>query len=225
MELDDLQNAWAAHGRRLDEMIRLNRRLLRTVDLGKTRSAMQRLRAAIGVEIAIGLVALVALGAFIGDELADLRFVLPAVVLDLAALVILVTTVRQAVMVSAIDYDGPVATIQRHLEALRAFRIRCTQGTLLLAPLLWTPLLIVGLRAMFGVDAYVLLGPGYLIANLLLGLAFVPAMLWACRRYADHLSRSPWIQRLARDVAGTSLTAALGHLASIAAFEHEEGGA
>jgi hypothetical protein len=124
----------------------------------------------------------------------------------------------------SVDYTGPVAAIQRRLEALRALRIRTTQAIFLLSPLLWTPLLIVGLRALFGVDAYAVLGIPYLLANLTFGVTFALATLWVCRRFADRLDRSPFVQRLARDVAGANLTAALQKLEALAAFEREEGG-
>jgi len=224
MELDELRQHWAAYDRRLDEVLRLNRQLLRSTNLGRIRSAMQRLRAVLGFELVLDLILVVALGAFMAAHLSEPRFLIPAIVLNLVVLGTLVATLQQWVRASALDYDAPVATIQHRLEAVRVSRIRSTQWLLLLAPLLWTPLLIVALRAGLGVDAYALLGVRYLIANLLFGLAFVPVMWWACRRFADRLDRAPWVQRLARDVAGRNLTAALDQLASIAAFEREEDG-
>ncbi|MDY7232891.1 hypothetical protein [Hyalangium rubrum] len=224
MELDELRQRWAAQDRRLDEVLRLNRRRLRTLDLDKTKSAMQRVRAMIAIRLVIDGVAVVAMGAFIAAHLSEFRFLVPALSLHLVVLGVLISTIREWVMASAIDYDAPVIEIQRRLESLRVARIRTTQAVMLLAPLLWTPLLIVGLRVLPGLDAYALLGAKYLLANLLFGLAFIPAMVWACRRFADRLDRAPWVRSLARDVAGPSLTAALDQLARISAFEHEERG-
>jgi hypothetical protein len=225
MDLDELQQRWVAQDRKLDEALRLSQRALRTTELVRTRSAMQRLSAAIGLESAVSTVAVVVLGSFIADNIAELRFVFAALSLLGVALGVLVWTLRQAIQAGAIDYDAPVVTLQHHLQALRASRIRSTQVVLLISPLLWTPLLIVGLRAAFGVDAYATPGGTYLLVNLLCGLAFIGAMFWFCRRFADRLGRSPLVQRLARDVAGRNLSAALDQLARIAAFEREEGSA
>jgi hypothetical protein len=79
-------------------------------------------------------------------------------------------------------------------------RIRVTKWTLLSAPLLWTPLLIVALKGQLGLDAYAIFSQSWLAAN---------------------LERSPCIQSLMRDIAGYNLTAAAGFLSSLARFEEE----
>src|SRR5208282_3319335 len=113
-----------------------------------------------------------ALGVFIADQLGALRFLLPALVLDGVAVALVATTARQWFLAGEVDYDGPVTVSQRQLERLRVMRIRETKWVLLLSPLLWTPLLIVALKALFGVDAYAALGTPYLCANLFFGVAF-----------------------------------------------------
>ncbi len=222
MELDDLRTVWAAQDRRLDEALRLNRRLL-TLELDKARSAMQRLRWMLGIELAVGGVILLALGSFIVAHLSEPRFSVPALLMHLVVAGVCGSAGWQWVKAGEIHYDAPVAEIQRRLEGLRVVRIRTTQGVLLCGPLLWTLFVIVCLRGL-GVDAYELLGMRYLLANLGFGIAFVLAVVWVCRRFADRLERATWVRSLARDVAGRNLTAALDQLARIAAFEREPTG-
>jgi hypothetical protein len=221
MELDEMQKRWAAQDKKLDEVLRLNRKLLDTERFGRARSALQRLRAGLGLELLLNAVAVFALGAFIGEHVAEPRFLLPAVVLDVAAVAILAASVRQWTLARAVDFTAPVTVSQRRLEQLRVLRIRVTQWVLLASLLLWTPLLILGLRAVFGVDAYATLGAPYLLANLAVGVAFIPLMRWAARRWAHRLEGTGWARRWAEALAGTSLTAALGQLASITDFERE----
>jgi hypothetical protein len=221
MELDELQKRWAAQDQRLDEVLHLNRQVLRAGGLGRARSALQPLRLGLALESALNVLVVVALGDFLGNHFAEPRYFLPAVALDVAAVALLISTVRQWVMASEVGYDGPVAPSQRRLEALRILRIRVTQWVLLLSPLLWTPLLIVGLRALFGVDAYAALGIPYLLVNLAFGVAFVSVVRWAARRWAHRLERTGWARGWAEAMAGTSLTAALAQLASIDDFAHE----
>ncbi|ADO75405.1 hypothetical protein [Stigmatella aurantiaca] len=223
MDLDGLRKSWEAHDRRLDEALHLNRELLRSKGLDRFRSTMQRMRAMLVIELSIGAVSLVALGSFIGAHLSEPRFWLPGLLLQLAALGIGGEALLQWVKSGSIHYDAPVTVIQHRLERLRVYRIRTTKWVLWAAPLLWTPLLIVALRAGLGVDAYAVLGTGYLLANVLFGLVFLAAMVWGSRRFAGRLGRTPWVQRLARDMAGTNLNAALAQLALISSFEREEG--
>jgi hypothetical protein len=112
--------------------------------------------------------------------------------------------------------------IQKRMETLRAQRIRATMLTLLGAPLLWTPLLIVGLKGLLGLDAYAILSARYLLANALFGLAVIPLAVWIARRSADRMGRSPLVQRLLRDLAGHNLNAAAGFLSQLERFEAEE---
>jgi hypothetical protein len=92
----------------------------------------------------------------------------------------------------------------------------------LLEPLLWILLLIVVLEAFFGVDAYAVLDSGWLLLNLILGLAVIPLAICMSKRYADRLERSPMVQRFMKDIAGHSLSSATRFLAKLKDFEKQE---
>lgn len=218
MELDELKRRWEAQSRKLDEVLKLNRQL----ELGAVRTALQRLRAGLWVELAMDVAALLLLGGSAGALLSAPRFAIPALALFALAVGELSATIRQLARLGAVDYGAPVVEIQRRLEAVGAARIRGTQRILLLSPLIWALLLVVGPR-LFGVDAYAALGVPYLLANLALGLALPPVAVVLARRYADRLDRSPFVRRLARDVAGKGLGVARERLARLAAFEREDG--
>jgi hypothetical protein len=140
----------------------------------------------------------------------------------LAVLVLTIANaVRHMAMISRIDYSAPVVTIQRSFAELRASRLRATQRLLLFAPLLWTPLAIVGARSVFGLDIYRIGGIGWVAANLTFGVAAIPVMIWIAQHYADRFDRSPFLKRLADDVAGRSLSVAMGLLDEVARFEED----
>jgi len=218
MELDELQKRWAVQDSKLEELLRWR---LRTEEMGRARPALQRLRAGLGFEVLLNGLLVAFLGAFLGGHFSALRFAIPAAVLDVGAIALLASSVRQWVLASSVQADGPVMVSQRRLEDLRVLRIRTTKWTLLASPLLWTPFLIVGLEGFFAVDAYAVLGGPYLLANLLFGMAFIPLMLWAARRWAPRLEKGGWLRRWAEALAGTSLTSALKQLATLAEFERE----
>jgi hypothetical protein len=74
LDLDEMKKQWAEHDRKLDESIRLNRQLLSTTNLNGARSAMQRMAAFLGLEAAVQLAVVVALGSFIYEHIAMMRF-------------------------------------------------------------------------------------------------------------------------------------------------------
>ncbi|MGA2738976.1 MAG: hypothetical protein ABSG65_16180 [Bryobacteraceae bacterium] len=221
VELDDLRKTWAEYDRKLDVNIRLSKQLLIATKLNRVRSPLRRLAFFLGLESVIQFAVVVALGSFIYEHIAMARFALPAAALDVFAIAILIAIIRQIVAALQIDYDQPIAIIQKQLEDLRVLRIRYIQGIFLVATLVWTPLLIVALKGLWGLDAYRLLGTAYLVANLLVGLAIIPLAIWLSKKFAGRMGRAPMIQRFMKDLAGYNLNAAAGFLAALSEFEEE----
>ena len=219
MELEDLKKTWEERDRRLDAAIRVNTGMLGVAITSRAETAMRRLSRLLWLELlSLGVIVLW-LGSFAADHVAELRFLVPAAALGICTIARAIACIRQLAGSGAIDYGAPIVAIQRRLESLRVQRIRAVTVTLLLAPLLWTPLLIVALQGLAGVDAWAVLSRGWLAANLLLGVAVIPLAVWLSRRYAERMKRSPFVQRLMRDLAGTNLAAATGFLSTLARFE------
>jgi hypothetical protein len=222
MELDELKQKWAEHDRKLDGNIRLTRQLLSATKMNRARSALQRLAVFLALESVLALAVIIALGSFIGDHIARVRFAVPAAALDLFEIATLIVLIQQIRLAVYIDYHKPVAAIQKQLASLRMLHIRHVQWTLLLAPLVWTPLLIVALEGFLRVDAYKTLGAAYLLANLLFGLAIIPPAIWLSKKFGDRMDRSPRIQWLMKELAGYNLNAASDFLATLSEFEEEK---
>lgn len=225
MELDDLKRTWEEYDKRMDINIRLNTRLLRGSVLGKAEAALKGLSRLLLVELLLSLCGALWLGSFLWEHAAETRFLVPAATLHLYVIAIVITCIRQIVAISQADYSAPIVAIQKRLESLRVERIRTTTWTLLLAPLVWTPFLIVTLKALFDVDVYATFGALWLAANVLLGLLVIAVGVWISRRFAGRMKRSSPLLRLFRDIAGHNLTAATGFLCSLSQFEDEESGA
>lgn len=222
MELDDLKQRWEDQDRKLGAALRLNTRLLQASVLGRAETSLRGLSRFLWFELLTDLLAVVFLGSFIANHVSEPRFLIPAAVLHLCFIGLLMAGVRQLVALKAVDYSEPIVVIQRRLESLRAERIRTVILTLVCAPLLWTPLMIVALKGLFGMDAYATFGALYLIANLLFGLLLIALAVWISKRYEARMNRSPFVQSLMRDLAGKSLASAAAFLGSITDFEKDE---
>ena len=153
------------------------------------------------------------------EHLGEPRYFIPAVLLYLYALGYLIAVGRQLVSAGGIDYDEPVVVIQKRFEGLRLARIRTTLWALLFAPLMWLPILIVGMRGFFGVDIYQSANAGWLVANVVFGLAVIPLAIVIARRYGPRLESSSVMGRLADAIAGRALAEAHASLDSIRRFE------
>ena len=221
MELDDLQRRWLEQDAKLDLTLKLTRRLLRQPVLDRAASRTRRLGVGLWFELVTNLAALVLLGWMQGALSPTPGLLIARSVLQLAAIALVIASIRQLVALSKLDYSAPVVTIQRQLESLRRERSRAMQWTLVASPLLWTPLCIVIMKVLLHVDAIAAFGVPYIAANLALGAIVILAAVWISHRYADRMARAPLIQRLMRVLAGSNLAAASGYLKSIDEFERE----
>ncbi|HYR30209.1 MAG TPA: hypothetical protein VEU30_17210 [Thermoanaerobaculia bacterium] len=211
MELDDFKGNWNDGG-----AIRVNPRAAHAHALVRTEDSLRRQWRGVVFELILDALALLAIGSFLGDHFSEPRYLIPAAVLHLAVILLAIPLGRQLVLLRGIDYTRPVVEIQRQVELVRIEEIRATKWTLLISPLLWVPLLIVALKGLLGIDVWAIFDLGWILANVLFGVAFIPLMLWASRTVK---AGSPRMQRWMDSLAGRSLRAARLSLEQVAEFE------
>jgi hypothetical protein len=218
LDLDEMKQTWAVQDRKLEESIRLNKRLLTAAHLNGARSALQHLTFFLSLGAVVWLAIVVALGNFIYEHVTVVRLALPAVASDLFAIGMFGATVAQIAGLQRIDYGKPVATIQRQLESLRVLRIRTVQWGLSAGTVVWAPFLIVASKAVLGVEGF---SVPWLWTNLVFGLSLIPLAIWLSKIFGDRMGQFPFVQRLMNDIAGRNLNEAIGFLATVSEFEHE----
>jgi hypothetical protein len=222
MVLDDFQKRWLANDARIDDVIRINKRLLLHAELAAPRSALGRSRFGDLIEVLIGVLCLFWTGAFIHAHFAELRFVVPAMALHLWLVGAVAIAVVRFVRAGAISYDAPVLEIQRQIEALRVFTMRSLRLLFVFGVAVWVvPFSIVALRSWFGVDSYAVVSWEVLLVTFLASVFLALGIMKVCALCAARLDSSPRLQQLARSLAGYNLVAAQDLLAKLVAFERE----
>ena len=219
MDLDELKEKWINYDRKLDESLRLNRQLLQAMKLPRAKSALQRLAMLLSLESVLWLVGIVALGQFIYRNITMMRFALPAALLDLYAIANFAVLIAQIASALQIDYDKPIAVIQKQIEALRVLRIRYIQGSVVGGFIVWVPFVIVVLKMFLGIDAYRVFGTAWLLANVLFGLVPIVLAIWVSKKLCRTIGRYPRIQKFMNDLAGYNLNAARRTIAGLSEFE------
>lgn len=218
MELDDLQEMWRGYDARLDASLALNERLLRRASLGGTQTALGRLALGVRIELAADAIALLFIGGFAADHVREPGPFAAAAVLGVATLALVIALATALVAIGRIDFDAPVVAIAGSLDRLRLLRAWTVFATLAVSPLLWTPLLIVALRAFAGVDAIAAFGLPYVAANLAVGVALLAvASLVARRAGANPHAPSPY-RRLLDVLAGYEVRAARKQVDALARY-------
>jgi hypothetical protein len=223
IDLEELKEKWTDYDPRLEENIRLNRKLLSTIKLEAGRTQIRRLFVFTAAHALLWFGCIVWLGNFIYSHVAAPSFALAAGAVDLYAIGLLIALIRQMAMVKGIDYGQPITAIQTQLEAVRILRIRTTQWGVLAGMVVWAPALIVVAQAFFGLDIFRLVGTTWVTANLLFGVGLATLIIWTSKKFGESFTRSPLIQQLMKDLAGTNLNAAVTFLTTLSEFERETG--
>ena len=194
-------------------------KIFRELKLERTRSALRPLWWLLGTELAIALGATVLLGGFLADHWHLARFAVPAIVLDVVAVLTIGSAAAQLRLLSSLDYAQPVVAIQSVLTELALRRVREVRWQWLLMLPLWTPFAIVVAQGIFGFDLYRWFGAGWVAANVVFGIACTPLMVWLARRL--DAGRDGIVGGLLDDIAGRRMADAMGRLDEVAAFESE----
>ena len=165
------------------------------------------------IDLVFGVAVLLFTGSFLGDHWLEPTLVLLALGLMVASVVFVIDNIRQLEYASRVAWDGPIADIQLAVNRLRHARIRQFKWIILLSPLVGFCGLIVGLQWLldrlpephFILDK---LDPWWVVANIVFGVAFIPAGVVIARGLGRRWQQQPFWQNLLDDISGRSLAAA-----------------
>ena len=222
MTLDDLKAEWAARDRRLEKGIELNTQLLRESYVDRHGSSVRRW--SLGgflFELPFYIVAIAALGVFIVRHFDEVKFVVPALLLDVWCIAMLAATAYQFGSIYRLDFGKPVIALQKALVSIRMARLRAVKWGFAAGLLVWcAPFWIVIAKAALDVDLYVL--PGFLAFNAI-GCGVLAALIvWLLRRYSERFQRFAFVKAFLDSIAGRDLAKANEFMKRLSSFATEE---
>ena len=223
MELDELKQTWTEHAQKLDRILSLNLRGLKTAQLDKTKSALGRFKAFRLFETLVGILILIPLGSYIADRISVPTLAIPALILAASILVPVIANIRQLFLLGRISYADSVTTIQRKLEEIRLHYLRSFWLPVLMLPL-YMAYVVVAFNLFFGVDIIAHGDATFLWVNLAVSLVFVVPAVWVLRNLSFKNTDNSVIRALVHGNGGTQMIAALEFLNALQAFENEENG-
>jgi fatty acid desaturase len=210
MQLEDLQRQWNSLDEKLDRTLKLDAELLRLAVVQPARRRLHRLAIWPAIDVAFCLVILLGTGAFLETHWRTWSLIGPATVLMIAAIVLLVESVRQIERISKIDWGGTVVEIQSSLSKLGIAKIRQFKWIMLLSPLIGFCAVIVGLQWLLDLlpqPHFILdkLNGRWVISNYVFGVLFIPVCLVVVRFLSNRFRGRSWWQRMLEDISGSSM--------------------
>lgn len=221
MELDDLQTLWTTHHRQLEQRLVLNESALRTMMVERTERGLNWKLVSRVAGVVVDLVLIVALCIFAWQQRSAPPFVLSAAVVVAFIVAVGGQGLRQVVLIGRLDLCGPVTTSQRILAQLAMAEYRAIKWVMLLAILVWVPILAIVLKAVAGVDLFALASVAWVLTNIGLGVAVLVLGQWLSRRYVERSDLGPRARWVVEFVAGTKMARLKAQLEELAQIEHE----
>lgn len=217
MQLTELEARWADLDRRLDGVAL---EVQSWVDaFAATKSTTQRLLRQVAIGVFVNGAIALALGLFSARHFGQWQFVLPALAIDVCAIALLIRGIHQWILLKRTDLGTSVVDAQRRIEQLRQSRIQTNKWTLILAPLMWMPMLIVTLKALFGVDSFATFPLTWFVVNVGVGIGFIAFMYWLSRRFGDRFHDASFVKRSLDTFAGRTLARSTTFLDQLRKFE------
>lgn len=213
MERDIVLETWASLEAQLKQTQRLNDSIV-VESLGRrAQTPLQRERIFLWLEVAVNVLAIVALGSFAVDRFGSLASAC-ATLLGIALLAMNAILISIAVSLSRMDFDTPLIALQAELARIKKRRVALVGAALVAGPLLWAPLLVV-LVAAAGVDPVRALGVPYVAANFVFGVFVAGAALLIARLFGERLRTSRWIAGIIDTLSGQAYRQAADYLDTI----------
>ena len=222
MQLDDLKEAWTAHGAALERSLAIDERLLREMLLRKVRFALAPYVLWRALEVALGVAALFVVMPLLAAHRGEPRYLVAGGALAVFAAGITALCATLLVKSLQLDLGGPVTSIQRDVERIKLLEYRALEWALLGGVVIWLPAALIAFEALSGVDALARAPLAWLAANLVFGLLVLALGLAWSKKVVERTDLSPRARRLIDAASGRGLRVASGHLAELARFEREE---
>ncbi len=222
MELDDLKEAWAAHGAMLERSLAINERLLRETMLRKVRFTLAPYVLWRALEVALGIAMMAIVIPILLAHPGEPRYVVVGGALAVYTYGITALSAYLLVKASQLDYGGPVTKIQCDVERIRLVEYRAVKWAVLGGVVIWLPAGLVLFEALTRVNALGRVHLGWLVGNLLFGIAVLVPGLLLSRKYVERTDLKPWARGLVDALSDQGLRRASGHLAELSKFEREE---
>jgi len=216
MELDELKSTWQVLDRHLQQQTALNRQLFVERKLDKVRASLRWLYWGKIVQILFGD-ALIYFGIMSAIRYRDTPHLLVCSVFMLAyGLLIVVLGGVTIGRVSNIDYAAPVVEIQKRAGVLQRTQIIGSWCAGLPWWLLWLAIFVLEVRTILDTDLFDT-APGFVWANVVLGVIGIFATVWCYRRWRQ---KRPDAVRRFEEQSFRGLAGARKMLDEIERFEH-----
>jgi len=220
METKELKDLWNKYDAKLSRSWSLNLKIIKNMNLQKTKSSMNTFTFLKSLSILLLFVIAHFLINFIIDNFQNVTLTFPAYLLSIATYIALIWSFYHLGLTIMINYSEPIVEIQKKIEKLKIQKLRYNKFVFYISyPFVY-------LTGFIVLHLDITLFPlKWMIPNIILAILWMPFCNWLIRKYnSDNLNSNFW-KSLSRDSTITpqsvskSINHSLDFLAEIIKFE------
>ena len=216
MEIQELSSAFAALETRVEKTVSQQNDLSYQLNATKLKSIKGKMQWSPAWDIVVAGLALTVTGGFVAGNLNELQqspiTVMPAMIVYALGIFTINLSVRQLILSSELDYAKPMVETQLILAKLRKLRVRSTQWIFVSAFALWFVFPILLGQMLMGAKFMLAMNPAWIVANIVFGLAMVPAINWV-------MAKSKYARSIQDEFAGRDVREAEEFICLIQEFQ------
>ncbi len=220
MELNQLQDTWAAYHQKLDQQLHLNRRILREMKLDKVRSRLRGLIINRTISASVIFLIISALYTFMATHFSLTAPTVSAAILIVFFTLILISNMHQIALAQRIDYAQPVVSIQQQLEKMNRHTLRFFQLFMFSGPC-YMAYIFLGVYLLTGVDFYPQADANWFTFQLRFSGAMLIGVLWFNYEIGRKPPRYRWAKKVVENIGGREVVNGMAFLQELKEFEKE----
>ncbi len=220
METIELKKLWGKYDAKLSENWSLNMRIIKEINLQKTKSSMLNLIILKILSLIFQFTVVIFLANFILENYQNIWLTIPAYIATILTYIALIWNFYQLGLIITIKYDDPIVTIQRKIEQLKIQKLRYNKFIFYAS----YPYVYLMAITVLHIDL-TYLSIKWLVPNLIITILWLPFCYWLIKKYNTENIRSDFWKSLSRDSTLTpnsvskSLNKSLDFLEEIRIFE------
>jgi len=221
MEAVELKIIREAYNNKLDKTLSLNLSSMEDLQLGKSRNSTKKILTYRVFEVVMFSFLVMFLGWYIANNWDQTHLVISGVIVNIFALVALVGSIGQVVLLQQIDFSKPIVEIRKKIELVNSHGLLFIKIIFFSAPVWWS-YAIIAVDLSLGVDLYVHLEQDFVARYLVVNFLLIIPLVWFFYKLSYKNLHIKWVRKTIGLFTGTKIMKALAFLNDIEEFENLE---
>ena len=218
MEDNELKEIFAEYNTKLDSVLSLNMASLEKMKLDNTKKQTNKILLLRSLEVAFFLMVMIVLGKFTANHWGVLHLAVSGVILQVFALIALIGSIGEVVLVTQIDYAKPIVEIRAKIEKINMHSLLFIKLALLSAPVWWAyPL--VALAYFFDFDIFPHLDSAFVVRYLVINAMLLLPLLYFLNKLSYKNMHIKWVRKIIQVLSSTKTQKAIAFLNDIKEFK------